>query len=160
MAEKETLSLRKNNDSTGGATVVVASKLPFALTLQLCDFKTYLEPVMGGGQRECKLADARRGAPKFIINGNSYAQNAGPGIKQIVGGGYALTHGIPKEFWEEWLSQHREADYVVNNMIFAHYETASVIAQATEKSELKSGLERLDPNDLPKGIQTDNQRAA
>jgi len=137
------------NASTGSETVTVASKLPWGLHMQIYDFRTEYEAVMGGGSREFKMARPRHGAKTYTIKGNSYNKTMGDNGKQIEAG-YAVTHGIPKAFWEEWLSQNREADYIVNGMIFAHQEYASVAAEAKEKEAIKSGLERLDPRNLPK----------
>lgn len=155
----DTLTIKKQNDSPSNASVSVASKLPMDLTLKLFTFVTKNELVMGGGTREVKVAEATRGAKQFIVQGNSWAQNKGA-HQQIVGG-YAITHGIPKDFWELWLEQNKDSDIVVNGMLFAHQEAASTTAEAKEKESEKSGLERLDPNKLPKGLQTsDAKRAA
>jgi hypothetical protein len=148
--QESTISLKKQNDVPSNATVSVASKLPMDLTLKLFNFVTKNELVMGGGSREVKVAELARGAKHFVVQGNSWAQNKGA-HQQIVGG-YAITHGIPREFWERWLEQNKESDIVVNGMLFAHGESASTIAEAKEKEDQKSGLERLDPNKLPKGL--------
>ena len=57
-------------------------------------------------------------------------------------GGFALTHGIPAEFWETWLEQNKLADYVKNNMIFA-LDRAGARDKSRELGELKSGMEPL-----------------
>jgi hypothetical protein len=150
--QESTISLKKNNDVPSNATVTVASKFPMDFTLRLYDFVKAYEPVMGGGQREYKIAKLRRGAKEFIVQGNSWPQNKGP--HQKLEFGYAITPGIPKAFWDEWLEQNEDADYVKNGMLFAHAETASTMAEAREKEKEKSGLERLDPKNLPKGIET------
>lgn len=147
----DTITIKKHNDSPSNATVAVASKLPMDFILRLYTWVTRNELVMGGGSREVRVAEAARGTKEFIVQGNSWAQNKGA-HQQIVGG-YAITHGIPKAFWEQWLEQNKDADIVVNGMLFAHGETASTIAEAKEKEGQKSGLERLDPNKLPKGLQ-------
>ena len=157
--ESSTLTLKKNNDTPSNATVAVASKMPFDFTLKLFDFKEKTEPVMGGGVRKYKMAEPRPGKT-FLVSGNSWPQNKGP-HQQIVGG-FAITHGIPKEFWDEWLAQNADADYVKNGLLFAHQEVASTLAEAREKEEEKTNLERLDPAKLPKGLSTsdDTRRAA
>ena len=147
-----------NNPTTGGATVSVASKLPMPFVLQLHDKVKMHEPVMGGGQREVIAYQKRFGAPTFTIEGNSFAQNKGP-HQQLVGG-YAITHGIPKDFWDEWVSQQGESDIVKNEMIFAHEQANSTTSNATDLQNLKSGMERLDPVALPKGLQTADRKAA
>jgi hypothetical protein len=155
----DTIAIKKHNESPSNATVTVASKFPMDFTLRIFDFVKRYEPVMGGGTREVKIAERRRGSKEFIVQGNSWAQNRGP--HQQLHSGYAITSGIPKAFWDEWLEQNKEADYVVNGMLFAHAETASTMSEAREKEKEKSGLERLDPKNLPKGIETaDEMRRA
>ncbi len=139
----EILHAKKSNAVTGSATVTVASKMPFGFTLVLYDFITRHEPVMGGGVREFKIAEKRRGVPEYHLAGNSYAQNVGPQVE--IRSGFALTRDIPKDIWLEWLEQNKEADYVVNKVIFAHEEYASAIAEALEYKDKKTGLERIDP---------------
>ena len=139
-----TLSLKKESTPlTGGATVSVASKMPTAFILKLYDFRTEHEPILSGGIREFKIARPRPGA-EVKVNGNSFHQKLGPGEKQLVGG-YAITHGIPKAFWEEWLEQNKGASFVENGMIFAANDNGSIASQATDGQTVKSGVERLDP---------------
>jgi hypothetical protein len=157
--QESTISLKKNNDVPSNATVTVASKFPMDFTLRLFDFVKRYEPVMGGGVREYKIAERRPGSGEFIVQGNSWAQNKG--AHQQINCGYAITHDIPKAFWGEWLEQNKEADFVKNGMLFAHAETASTMAEAREKEKERSGLERLDPANLPKGLQaSDDMRRA
>jgi len=157
MSDQKTISPNKT-PATGGATVMVASKLPMDLIIRLYDFKKGSEPVMGGGVREFKIAEQRRNSPSFVLTGNSYAQNKGP-HQQLIGA-YAVTYDIPKAFWEEWLDQNKYADFIVNGLVFAHGDSAGIKAEAAEKDDVKSGLERLDPTKLPKGVETSDLRRA
>lgn len=155
----ETISVKKHTDSnpsTGSKCVTIASKMPFPFTLKLHKFQELHEAVMGGGQRVVKQAFPIAKMPTYVVNGNSYPQNVGPGERQIKHG-YALTTGIPKDFWDQWLEQNKEADYVINQMIFAHADMAGAIDHAGECKDIKSGLERLDPNNLPKGLKTSDE---
>jgi hypothetical protein len=155
----DTLSIKKHNDSPSNATVTVASKFPMDFILRLHDFTKKFEPVMGGGSREYTIAEPRRGAKAFVVQGNSFPQNKGA-HQQIVAG-YAFTHDIPKAFWDEWLEQNKDADFVVNKMLFAHSENASTVAQSKEMEAEKSGLERLDPKEIHKhGLESANERRA
>jgi len=156
--QESTLHLKKNNDVASNATVTVASKMPFDFTLKLYDFVERAEPVLGGGMRNVKVAQERRNTKSFIVQGNSFPQNKGA-HQQIVSG-FAFTHGIPKAFWDEWLEQNKDADYIVNSMLFAHADSASTAAEAKEKEKLPSNVDRLDPNNLPKGLQTSDMRRA
>ncbi len=68
--------------------------------------------------------------------------------------GVALTFGVPKAFWDRWLAANKDAMFVKNGLVFAHEQPASVEDMAKERVLQKSGLERLDPKNLPKRIQT------
>jgi len=155
----DTLTIKKHNDSPSNATVTVASKFPMDFILRLHDFQKKFEPVMGGGSREYTIAVPRRGAKAFVIQGNSFAQNKGA-HQQIVAG-YAFTHDIPKAFWDEWVEQNKDADFIVNKMLFAHSESASTVSQSKEMEAEKSGLERMDPKEIYKhGLETASERRA
>jgi hypothetical protein len=133
--------------------VTVACKVPNGLRLRLHTMEETTEQVMGGGSRKVKVA--RHTGDVVVINGNSHPQNAAPRA-QIVDGldnGYALTPNVPKAFWGQWLEQNKNIDMVRNGLVFAHDEHRSVEAEAREKKDVRSGMERLDPKDLPKTIQ-------
>jgi hypothetical protein len=142
---------RNQTPITGGQTVTVASKMPMAFILKLHKKVTRHEPVMGGGTREVPAFEPRTDAPTIVIKGNSFPQNNRPDDLEI-SGGYALTSDVPKAFWDEWLDQNRDADFVRNGMIFAHAQRASIVSEAREKAGEKSNIERLDPANLPKGM--------
>ncbi|MGF6444387.1 hypothetical protein [Paraburkholderia youngii] len=156
--QESTAALKKSNDVESNATVVVASKLPMDLIARLYDSVERTEPVMGGGVRKFNIYEPRPNTKAFIFQGNSFPQNKG--AHQRIVAGYALTHDIPKAFWDEWLKQNEKADYVTNGMIFAHTHDASTVARAKEMEGEKSNLERLDPDNLPKGLTTDDTRRA
>lgn len=59
--------------------------------------------------------------------------------------GFGITENVPRAFFEQWLADHVELPAVKNGLIFAHRQTASVEAKAGERSELKSGLDAMDP---------------
>ena len=159
MAQEQAVRAKPTNPSTGSETVTIASKLPMDLIMQLHDFQDEHEPVVGGGVRNFKIARPRHGAKRFLLLGNSWAQNKGP--HQRIESGCALTPDIPKDFWEEWLDQNKDGDFIKNGMIFASAEHRSVVAQAKEMESVKSGLERLDPAEIHKhGLATAFDRTA
>ncbi len=148
----------EDNPLAGGETVTVCSKLPMDFMLRLHRKVTKHEPVMGGGMRAYDVFEPRFDVPVVVVRGCSYPQNKGPAGQ--IEGGYALTPEVPKAFWEEWLSQNEQADIIKNGMLFAQNDLRSAVAQAREQGELKSNLERLDPNNLPKGLETADVRKA
>lgn len=138
-----------NARSTGSQSVTVACKLPHGLVMRVFDMVKTDEPMYGGGFKT--IEQARERSDRVIINGNSHPQNEAPGC-QIVGG-YALTYGVDKSFWELWIKQNASSAMVKNKLIFAHEGLKNAEAEAKEKDGVRSGLERLDPKKLPKGLQ-------
>lgn len=122
-------------------TVTVACKLPHGLELRVFDMIETQEPMFGGGYKPVKVARER--AERAIIKGNAFPQEKGPSGPII--GGFALTHGVPKDLWDLWIKQNARLVAVQKGLIFAHLKADNTEAEAREKEEIKSGLERLDP---------------
>lgn len=125
-----------------GGTVYVFSKLEMALELQRCEERTtrmrykqetWVEPVMV------------RVGPVFVVAGTNYPIGAPPPDviwperPQMVGG-YAVTKGCPKDFWESWLKQHDQDPMVVNCLIFAEEKLENGVAKARENRSRFTGL--------------------
>lgn len=134
--------------ASSSEVVTVGCKLPHGVVLRAFRPTTRHEPVMGGGTREVTIHEPT--GETFQVHGNSHPQNAAPA--HLMAGGFALTTGVPKKLWDDWVKANADADMVRNGLIFAHGETRSVEAQAREKEGVRSGLERLDPNNLPGGL--------
>jgi hypothetical protein len=135
------------NPSAGSSeTVTVACKLPNGLTMRLFHAVSVDYPLLGGGRRTENEFHEIPDSPRYTLNGWSHDQKVAPEYTIIGGaGGFALTHGIPKDFWEVWLKQNEKSDVVRKGLIFAHVREANTIAEAREKKELRSGFERIDP---------------
>ena len=104
---------------------------------------------MGGGMREVKVAEEL--PESFTVLGVAHPQNAGP--RGLMVGGFVLTSGVPKDLWDLWLNQNKDSDIVKNGLIFAHVKDIDTQANAKDHGAIRSGVERLDPNNLPRGIQ-------
>lgn len=147
------------------ATVTVGCRIPSGLQLRLFDFVDNRIPLPGGGFVVEKIARAR--GQTYRVNGYAkpWGQDLGVHVVPAAkgGGGYAITEGIPEDFWEEWLIQNAQADYVLNGMIFAQDKRADVIAEAKDRAGSWDGLQPLeqgkDPRNpkrlLPDGKQVD-----
>jgi hypothetical protein len=123
-------------------TVTVASKLPFGLILHIDDMVEVREAMYNGGERTVMRARPR--PEKYTLKGNAIdwaPQAENPRLF----GGYALTSGIPRDFWDAWLEQHKDSDLVKNYQVFAAAR-ANTEGAAKEKSEIRSGLEPLRQN--------------
>lgn len=129
-------------------TVTVACKLPHGLIMQLQEKTTQVQPVMGGGLREVDVWVPSNARDPITLNGNAHPQNMAP--KADIASGFALTYDVPKDFWDEWVSQNKTLPAVKNGLVFAQPNARRAKDEAKEKTDLRTGLERIDPNNLPK----------
>jgi hypothetical protein len=136
--------------SKGGGTVTVACKFPAGILLQLCRETTYVEETSGGTRLERRRFDK---VGKIIaVRGPARANGQTPKgyVLPHVEGGYALTHGVDKDFFEEWMRQNKDNPLVTNGMIFACDSVGSATSKAREQEELLSGFEPITPDDDPR----------
>jgi len=72
-------------------------------------------------------------------------------------GGYGLTEGVDKDYFEKWLKEHANQPYVRDEMVFAQAKTNSAEAKASENASVTTGLEGL-PQDKPvDGVEKDEE---
>lgn len=149
-------------------TVTVACKFPSGLALQLGKKEVWIEETPGGPRERVRFNRVGR---LYDVRGPAYPVGTPPvgfhSSPQIVGG-YALTPGIPADFWDEWLAQNAQNSLVVNKTIFAHSRQDHVIGQAREQAGIRTGFEPLTPDNDPRmpkpqtagvtGIQTADER--
>lgn len=134
-------------------TITVASKMPNGLVLRLFRMEEFAEPVMGGGQRQSQRAIQT--GDEYTLNGTAFSIERalrGDLPRHQIAGGFALTPGIPRDFWEQWLKQNEKSDMVRNGLIFAQASEQRARDAALEKEGLRSGLEPLDPDRLPADV--------
>ena len=74
----------------------------------------------------------------------------GANTARIVGG-YGFTE-VEKDFWDAWLKKNAGLEFVRKGMLFAHKTPRDAEAEAEERAGERSGFERLNPMDAPKGI--------
>lgn len=127
--------------ATGTATVVVACKLPQGHRARL-HAKYDSNEVTPGGVVQ-KVTKYQPTGEEFLFKGPARGQNEGPRV--VTASGFALTFGVPADFWDRWLDQHKDLDLVRAGFIFAHERRNDVAAQAKEHKNIKTGLERIDP---------------
>ena len=131
-------------------TVTVACKFPNGYVLCAFDPVEDIENTPNGTRSVKRFR--RRPGSDFKLNGVSHRQNMMP--KSEIMNSFAITTGVPKDIWDNWYSYFKDTDAVRNGMIFAHGKVESVRAETSEKQKEKSGLERLDPNAKPAGIES------
>lgn len=126
----------------------VASKLPFPLELRLFDMVDVDEQTPSGPKATKRARE--RLTEKVIIKGNALFApgDANHANNPVLIGGYCLTHNVPAEHWETWVSQNRQNDLVRNSLVFGYEKPDHAVAKARELEGLRTGFERLDPSDL------------
>lgn len=131
-------------------TVTVACKHPHGLILRLHEMVEVDEPSMGGSR---VVKRARQVGEAIKIAGYSIAGSKVP--PPATTGAFALTPGVPKDFWDAWVKQNKDLDMLEKGLIFAAGTSTYVADKAKERQDMKSGFEPLDPEKLPlAGVRT------
>lgn len=127
--------------SRSGETVTVACKLPNGFVIRGMKKATRSIGVQGGGLRDeiYFKADGRR----VTVFGTARAKGAD--FRTRVVGGYALTTGVPKDLFDEWLKTNEDSDMVRNGLVCAFKGVNDAASFGRENAEIKSGLEPLNP---------------
>ncbi|GBU18032.1 MULTISPECIES: hypothetical protein [Methylobacterium] len=129
-------------------TVTVACKLPHGLVLQEQTMVKRSEPVMGGGYREYEIA-VRTGRA-ITVAGSARPVNPSEEVEFAPhAGGYGLTPGVDRDFFDRWLAQNRELDAVKKGFIFAASSDDRARGMAREGKAGLCGMEPVNPRDLP-----------
>lgn len=141
--------------ATTGETVTLGCKMPNGLVLQLYQDEEVMEPLYGGGYRAVKIA--RPVGEAITLNGCAInVGNVSRGImpEHLMIGGFGLTSGVPREFWERWLAANKDTKLVKNRVVFEAKNDSAASSKARElaSGKVRSGLEPLDPENLPKGL--------
>jgi len=132
-----------------GATVTVACKLPGGLILHLDEMQPHTEPIIG------QVMQAKQLPQTYTVKGWYDTARGAFGTEVPIpsqAGGYALTHNIPKDFWDKWLEQNKDAKIVKNKLIFASSKADTIAGLRKEHKEQKSGLEPIDPAKPPRDV--------
>jgi len=124
------------------STVTIGCKLPNGMHLDTFRMETRPVKTIIGTTIEEKQA-IRTG--RFTVKGiGRRTDDAGLAM------GYALTYGCPKEVWDAWLAANKDSDVVKKGIIFASGNSADAKAKARENEMQKSGLEPLNPREIPR----------
>ncbi len=130
---------------TGTDTVVVICKIPFGILLQLHKAQEVNEVTMGGSRSVKQFFPV--GEP-FKINGPAHAQDKAPRYR--IASTFAITEDVPVDLWNAWMEQTGQYHpAVINGLLSAEPSAARAISAAKELRGEKTGLERLNPNELP-----------
>lgn len=129
-------------------TCTVACKIPNGLILELYEMVEGTESAPAGSRKVKKAVPT---GPRVHIRGPALPVGVRlPKNAPAIAGGYALTPGVDADFFAKWMEQHKDADVVKNNLIFAHEQPAHAQAKAEEQEAVESGMEPIDPENLKK----------
>jgi hypothetical protein len=130
----------------GARTYTVASKLQTGLTAHIFAPFEERHPVLGHGVQAVTVWRRKPGSPEVIINGSAQSRDHGARLKDLVAG-HAITKGVDAEFWDTFVEQHKDADYIQNRLLIWWPENddgESISDYAKDGEKLLSGYEPLD----------------
>ena len=141
--------------ASGTDTVCVCCNLPNGVILQLYDVEQ-VETVLPNGrsirENQCTLRTDQQWALRGPVNRSALAatnrDDQLPDDYEMVrsdapDAGYALTFGVPRDFWEEWLKANERNPLVRNGHVFAAKSQADAKSMAREHREFASGFQPL-----------------
>ena len=87
---------------------------------------------------------------RVVLNGSNRARIA----VSDTAGGYGITE-VDENFWNAWRKKHGWLPAVKGEHVFAVGDVASAQAKALENSSIITGLEPMDPDKAPSGVEAD-----
>jgi hypothetical protein len=148
MTDPKSPAVASTTQGRGATTVTVACKLPHGLILRLFKMNETEVPVLGGGTRMEKVAEQ----VGDVVEIKGYAVPFGAERDfSLVGGktGFALTPGVNKDFFDEWLRQNKDHPAVVSGLVFASPSESRAKDEAKDKRTMRNGQEPIDPDNPP-----------
>lgn len=131
--------------ATGTDTVVIACKIAGGIVIRGFEWEDFDEPNPSGVTRRIKRAVE---VGRFVIKGpNSTLAPMSPAGRfplLVNSGGYAMTPGVPRELWEQWVATNRDSPIVKNRLIFAANSEDRALDEGRELQKQLSGLEPID----------------
>ena len=123
-------------------TVTVGCRLPAGLHLPIFRMQDIEEPLMNSaGVRKTKIAVP---IGRITIKGTGRRVDDPRVIY-----GAALTPDVDADTFAKWLEDNKDSDLVRKGLVFAHAKPAEVSVIARERENERSGLEPIDPANLP-----------
>lgn len=126
-------------------TITVACKIPNGLVLRVFVPETYDVPVMGGGMKTVTRSRPTDWTQKL----NGPARKTGQDVPWQIIHGVGLTHGVDADRFAQWLEQNKSSDCVVKGLVFGQAKPNDTIAQAHEHRNERTGMEAVDPTNMP-----------
>ncbi len=133
--------------SSAGAKVTVFCKLPHGVRIRGYRMRKSTELVMGGGSRDVSVAEPT--GQEALIFGVS--KPFGGSAKTLVNeNGYAITSGVDKDLWDNWLEANKDSKMVTNHLIYAAASAEDGHDWSDDHADARSGLEPFMPEGDPR----------
>lgn len=100
---------------------------------------------MAGGYKTVSRATPMGGTVKL----NGAARFVGRDMPHEIRHGAGLTFGVDADFFAKWMADNKESEIVKNGLVFAQTKANEIEAQARDHRKQATGLEPLDPRNLP-----------
>lgn len=140
------VAFAERNDA--GAKVTIACKLPAGVVLRGQKKQTEREAVLGGGVREYEAW--RPTGEQVEIFGTAVEFGKAPKTQIVFG--YALTHNVSKDLWDNWFEGNKDSPLVKNKLIFAYEKAHDAQDAAKDHESTVSGFEPVDPENPGKKV--------
>lgn len=125
--------------------ITVGCRYPAGITMRLDQMVDVDRPVMAGGVKTVK--EARPWPEKGSVKLNGCARFVGKDAPHDIRSGAGLTYGVDSDFFAEWARQNPEL--IKNKVVFAQVKADEAGAEAKDIKAAKTGLEPLDPKNMP-----------
>lgn len=137
--------------STTGDTVVIACKFPAGVRLQL--YKDGEVPSGLRGEAGQKLVPGKLPVgPPVVVHGPRYHIGGSPHCEII--GGWALTRGVRRDFWMQWVQDNSKLQLVTEGLIRAFDTIEDARIECRRDRNIKTGMEPLAPLEGDKRIKS------
>lgn len=127
-------------------TVNIGCKLPWGMKLEV-GYTVVAESPKGG------VHTSVRRLPNYdtvIINGWHSRSPSGIQMPASHKPDPGRTVGVNKVLWDQWKKQHPEM--IKQGLIFEYKDEADFIAKSHDVRQIRSGVEPLNPDEMPKGL--------
>lgn len=132
------------SEAKSGEVVTVICKIPQGMLLQLYKREKVTEVIQGGTRDVTRFVQEHE---PIHIRGPAHGQDEAP--RSTLESGFAITR-VPKDFWDRWMKESGQFLPAVKNGLIKGIENPTHVADvAKENRKYKTGLERIDPNNLP-----------
>lgn len=106
----------------------------------------------------CKIPNGivmQMGEKKVVLHGSNVAIDKTNFIlsPHLAPNGFGITNNVDEDFFKAWMAEHKTLEAVKNGLIFAASKSNDTIAQTKDRKDIKTGLERIDPNKPAKDIE-------